>query len=427
MQIHVIKRGETLWKIAQLYSIPLTQLIQANKIPNPEKLVIGQSLVIPIWGRYHWVKSDENLYEISQKYDISVQEIVRINGITNPDEIAIGTRLYIPQKKRKLIDVGAYIDPSITAGRSVKEVGKIGNNLTFLNVFSYHINSDGTLTSLNDQKIINAAYQKSIVPLMVLTNFGNGTFSKEIASKLLNDKVLQDKVLHEAISIMKQKGYLGLDFDFEYLGAENKEKYNQFLRKASAELKKNEYFISSALAPKMRENQVGVLYEGHDYETHGNIVDFIFFMTYEWGWSGGPPMPVSPINKVRNVMEYAISKVPKNKIMMGIPLYGYDWTLPYVNGEKWAKSISPQQAIMLATKYNANIQYDIVAQAPYFKYVDKLKKEHIVWFEDARSIQAKLNFVKELGINGFFYWVMGNDFPQNWLLVQDNFIVRKRV
>ena len=427
LQIHVVKPGETLWKIAQLYSIPLIQLIQANKIPNPEKIVIGQSLVIPIWGEYHWIKPGENLFKISQNYGVSVQELIRINGIANPDKITVGMRLYIPQKKRKLINVGAYIDPSITGQRSVKEIGKIGNELTFLNVFSYHLNLNGTLSPVNDQKIINASYQKSTVPLMVLTNFDNGTFSKEIASRLFNDEVLQDKVLNEAIRIMKEKGYLGLDFDFEYLGAENREKYNQFLRKASIKLKENGYLISSALAPKVRENQVGVLYEGHDYRAHGNIVDFIFFMTYEWGWSGGPPMPVSPINKVRKVMEYAISKVPKEKIMMGIPLYGYDWTLPYIKGGKWAKSISPQEAIRLAAKYNTNIEYDDIAQAPYFKYIDEQKREHVVWFEDARSIQAKFNLVNELGIKGFFYWVLGHEFPQNWLLIQDNFVVRKKV
>jgi len=226
---------------------------------------------------------------------------------------------------------------------------------------------------------------------------------------------------------MEQKGYLGLDFDFEYLGAENRERYNQFLRKAAARLKPMGYFISSALAPKLTEDQKGILYEGHDYRAQGQIVDFIFFMTYEWGWSGGPPMAVSPIDQVRKVMELAVATVPRNKIMMGIPLYGYDWTLPYVRGGRWARSISPQQAIELAARYGVNIQYDTVAQAPFFNYTDEQGNRHEVWFEDARSIQAKFDLVKELGIRGFFYWVLGRDFPQNWLLVQDNFVVNKRV
>jgi spore germination protein len=427
VQIHVVEPGQTLWGIAQAYNFPINQLIQTNEIPNPDRLVPGQAIVIPIWGSYHWVQPGESLYLISQRYNVPVAEILRINQISNPNQIPVGLRLYIPQQPRPSIEVGAYIDPRITGEDSAQEVDEVGEHLTYLTIFSYAVNADGTLTPVEDQPSINAAYQDRVAPLMVLTNFEEGTFSQELATTILTNEVLQDKVLDEALRIMEQKGYLGLDFDFEYLGEENRERYNQFLRKARTRLKERGYFLSTALAPKLSAEQEGVLYEGHDYAAHGEIVDFIFFMTYEWGWSGGPPLAVSPINEVRRVMEYAASVVPINKIMMGIPLYGYDWTLPYVPGGQWARSISPQQAIELAARYGVAIEYDPIAQAPHFNYIDEEGNEHEVWFEDARSIQAKFNLVKELGIRGFFYWVLGREFPQNWLLIQDNFVVRKRV
>ena len=427
LQIHVVRPMESLFTIAQAYGIPMNQLIQVNEIPNPNQLVVGQTLIIPIVGKFHWVSPGESLYTISQMYNISMSELTRINQIASPAQIVPGTRLYIPPTPRPTVDVGAYIDPAVTRERSVEEINKVGEHLTFLTIFSYHINRDGTLSPLVDQPLINAAYQDDVAPLMVLANIEDGAFSTELATLLLTDEALQDKVLEESIRIMKEKGYLGLDFDLEYLGAENRERYNAFLRKAAARLRAEGFFISSALAPKTEDDQVGVLYEGHDYAAHGEIVDFIFFMTYEWGWSGGPPMAVSPINQVRRVMEYAVSRVPRNKIMMGIPLYGYDWTLPYVPGGRWAKVISPQQAIQLAAQYNVPIQYDPVAQAPHFNYQDAAGNTHEVWFEDARSIQAKFNLVKELGLRGFFYWSLGPAFPQNWLLIQDNFTVRKRV
>jgi len=427
VQIHVVRPGDTLWRISQIYNIPVNLLIESNQIQNPGNLVVGQTIVVPIWGKYHFVRPGESLYQISRLYNVPISELIRINQIGNPGNIPVGLRLYIPQSPRPTVDVGAYIDPRITGANSAQEVDKVGENLTFLQIFSYAVNRDGTLTPVIDQPSINAAYKDRVVPLMVLTNFEEGTFSTELATVILTSETIQNKVLDEALRIMEEKGYLGLDFDFEYLGAENRERYNQFLRKARVRLKEKNYFISSALAPKKSADQIGVLYEGHDYRAHGQIVDFIFFMTYEWGWSGGPPMAVSPINEVREVMEYAISEVPRNKIMMGIPLYGYDWTLPYVKGGRFARSISPQQAIALALRYGVAIQYDTVAQAPHFNYIDEQGRTHEVWFEDARSIQAKFNLVKELGIRGFFYWVLGRDFPQNWLLVQDNFVVRKRI
>jgi spore germination protein len=427
LQIHLVKTGDTLWRISQAYGVSMEELIRTNKILNPSQLVVGQTIVIPIRGRYHWVARGETLYSISRLYNISLNELIKINRIYNPNQIPIGLRLYIPQQPRPSVDVNAYIDPRMTGAASAQIVNEVGEHLTFLAIFSYAVNRDGTLTPVTDQPSINAAYGDRVVPLMVLTNFEGGTFSQELATTVLTNSNLQDKILNEAIRIMDEKGYRGLDFDFEYLGRENRERYNSFLRKARTRLKEKGYFISSALAPKLSDEQKGILYEGHDYAAHGIIVDFIFFMTYEWGWSGGPPMAVSPIDQVRKVMEYALSVVPRNKIMMGIPLYGYDWTLPYVPGGRWAKSISPQAAIQLAVRYKQDIQYDPVSQAPFFHYTDENGARHVVWFEDARSIQAKFNLVKELGLRGFFYWVLGNDFPQNWLLIEDNFTVNKRV
>jgi spore germination protein len=118
--------------------------------------------------------------------------------------------------------------------------------------------------------------------------------------------------------------------------------------------------------------------------------------------------------------------MPSRKIMMGQNLYGYDWTLPFVPGGQYAKAVSPQQAIQLASKYNEQIEYDYEAQAPHFNYIDDNSKEHTVWFEDARSIQAKFDLIKELNLRGISYWKLGLAFPQNWLLITNNFEVEKK-
>ena len=427
MQIHVVRSGETLTKIAQAYGITFQEIAEANQVPDRNRLVVGQTLVIPTYGQYHWVQPGESLWMISRRYNITVQELVRINQIQNPNNVPVGLRLYLPQKPRPTVETNAYIDPRMTRARSAEAVDKVGEQLTYLAIFSYAVNRDGNLTPVEDQPSLNAAFKDRALPLLVLTNFEEGQFSTEIATAILTNEALQDRVLNQVLRIMEEKGYRGLDFDFEYLGAENRERYVRFLQKARQLLKARGYYISAALAPKNRADQRGVLYEGHDYQAIGQVVDFIFFMTYEWGWSGGSPMAVSPLPQMRGVMEYAITVVPKAKIMMGMPLYGYDWTLPYVVGGKFARSISPQTALELAIRYGVSINYDKVSQAPWFRYTDEEGKRHEVWFEDARSMQAKFDLVKELGIRGFYYWVLGNDFPQNWLLIEDNFVVRKLI
>ncbi len=425
MQIHVISSGETLTKIAQAYGITIQEIVVANQVPDQNRLVVGQTLVIPVNGQYHWIQPGESLWTISRRYKVSIEDIVRINKIPNPNNVPVGLRLYLPQKPKQTVETNAYIDPRMTGSRSGREIDKVGEHLTYLAIFSYAVKRDGSLTAVEDKLSLTAALNDRVAPLMVLTNFEQGQFKTEIATAILTNEVLQDRVLNEALQIMGEKGYRGLDFDFEYLGVANRDRYVRFLEKARRVLKARGYFISTALAPKLRAGQRGVLYEGHDYQAIGQVVDFIFFMTYEWGWSGGEPMAVSPISQMRSVMRYAVSVVPRQKIMMGMPLYGYDWTLPYVKGGKFAKSVSPQRALELALRYGVSINYDRTSQAPWFRYTDEQGKQHEVWFEDARSVQAKFDLVKELGVRGFFYWVLGNDFPQNWLLIEDNFLVRK--
>ena len=124
-----------------------------------------------------------------------------------------------------------------------------------------------------------------------------------------------------------------------------------------------------------------------------------------------------PINKVREVLDYAITRIPAEKIYLGVPTYGYNWTLPYIKGVSRAPSISNEEAIKLASAYNAEINYDEIAESPWFNYTDEEGNVHEVWFEDARSIEAKLKLVNEYGFAGVGYWDLLRPFPQNWLVL----------
>lgn len=126
-------------------------------------------------------------------------------------------------------------------------------------------------------------------------------------------------------------------------------------------------------------------------------------------------MAVAPINNVREVVDFAVTQIPPEKITIGIPNYGYDWTLPYVKGSK-ATSLSNVKAVELAASVSAAIEYDETSQAPFFNYY-KGGVRHVVWFEDARSIKAKLALINEYKLRGGSWWNIMNFFPQNWLVV----------
>lgn len=119
-----------------------------------------------------------------------------------------------------------------------------------------------------------------------------------------------------------------------------------------------------------------------------------------------------------------MTEIPSEKILLGIPNYGYDWTLPFVQGSA-ARTISHTAAVNLALREGAEIKFDEEAQSPYFNYYDNQGREHVVWFEDARSIEAKLALVDKYNLGGVSYWTVNSYFPQNWLVLESMYNVNK--
>lgn len=428
MQIHVVQRGQSLFGISQAYGVPVSAITEANEISAEQSLVVGQALVMPIVGQYYWVQPGDSLYVIARKFGTTPQALASVNRITINQPLRVGLRLYIPPSPRRSAEINAYLEPrgDQVAPNLIQSARAASPLLTYLAPFSFRINRDGSLTAppLDDLRTI--ADQNNVTLMMVVTNLENEQFSAELGAIILNNEELQDTLLNNILRTARELNFRDIHFDIEHLRPVDREAYNRFLRKAADRIHQQGYLMSTALAPKTSAAQQGEWYTAHDYKSHGEIADFVVIMTYEWGYSGGPPMPVSPIGPVRKVLEYALTEMPANKIMMGQNMYGYDWTLPYVQGGPYARALSPQAAIDLARKNNAAIQYDYSAQAPFFNYWDAAGKQHTVWFEDARSIQAKFNLVKELGLRGISYWKLGLSFPQNWLLIEDNFQVVKR-
>lgn len=135
-------------------------------------------------------------------------------------------------------------------------------------------------------------------------------------------------------------------------------------------------------------------------------------------------MAVAPINNVRRVVEYALTRIPREKINLGIPNYGYDWPLPFVMGETAATTIGNIEAVTIAAINNVSIQFDNTAMAPFFTYTEN-GISHEVWFEDVRSMQAKFDLVKEYQLKGMGYWQIMRLFRGNWLLLADQFQIVK--
>ncbi len=421
MFIYVVKQGDTLWSIAAKFRVSLRELIDLNKLPDNNKLVIGMALLIP--ARAHTVMPGESLYKIANMYGVSVQDLATANNITDPNNIAVGTNLTLPQRPRPPVYVNGFI--YIYGEEAAPIVRENGRLLTYLSPFAYQIKEDGTLEPVNDGPALQAARAENVIPMMAVTNFSATSRGINLAHAVLSDTAIVDKTISSIINVMKQKGYKGVNIDFENVRPDDRENYNRFMQTAVNRLHPLGYFVSSSLAPKTSAEQAGLLYEAHDYAAHGRIADFVVLMTYEWGARKGPARAISPLNEIKRVLDYAVTVIPRDKIFFGFQLYARDWTLPFVQGTS-AKTFSAQEAVRLAVEHGSAIRYDTLAQSPFFRYTDSAGKLHEVWFEDARSAQAKFDTVKDYGLRGISYWALGYPFPQNWVLLENNFTVQKR-
>lgn len=469
MIIHTVRSGESLWTIANFYHVSTSDIIQVNELSNPNRLVIGQALVIPTEDTYHIVRPGESLWSIAQSYGIttqvilernqladpnridpgdvlyitaprhvvrpgetlwliaqqygvSLQTLMKINDIEDPNLIFPGNVLMIPIRPRRVVDVNGFI--YLLGEQAAPIVRDVGQHLTYVSPFAYRIREDGDLEQIQDLPAINAAYAENAVPMMAITNFTSTELGENLAHAVLSNNETVENLLDNIIRTMDQKGYMGLNIDFENVLPDDRENYNRFIQRAVDRLHPLGYFVSSSLAPKVSAEQTGLLYTAHDYPAHGRILDWVVLMTYEWGYRLGPPRAISPVNEIRRVLDYAVSVMPRVKIFLGFQIYARDWVLPHVRGQE-AETFSNKQALERAIRYGARIQFDEVAQSPFYRYWDAQGRQHEVWFEDARSAQAKFDLVKEYNLGGISYWALGYPFPENWALLEDNFTIRK--
>ena len=424
MVIHVVRPGESLSSVAREYGVPLSQLAVDNGLQNDPRLVVGQALVVQFPQQVHTVQPGESLSSIARQYGMSLRQLYRNNPILGGGPVLYpGQTLVISYEgaTEGVLSVNGYAYPFIDKDLLQSTVPY----LTFLTPFTYGFTPDGTLVDLDDGVLIAMAKAGGAAPLMHLSTLtGEGGFSNELAHLALTQPAVQDTLVDNLEAMLVQKGYRGLDVDFEYVYAEDAGAYAAFLGRLTERLNPLGYPVIAALAPKIAADQPGTLYEGHDFAAIGAAVNQVLLMTYEWGYTYGPPMAVAPLPNVRQVVEYALSVIPASKIWLGVPLYGYDWPLPFVQGRTKAQSISPQEAVARAVRYGVDIQYSEQAQAPWYRYTDGYGITHEVWFEDARSIQAKLALIPEYGLYGVGYWNLMRPFPQNWRVLNALYRIR---
>ncbi len=241
MEIYVVKEGDTVDSIAQEYGIMVSSLIFDNQLSYPYALAIGQALLV------------------SAGPSPSPAYPAYVNGYAYP---------FISQDV--LDDTLPY--------------------LTSLSVFSYGFTTEGELVppALDDDFMIRSALNLNVRPILTLTPFGpDGNFNNYLITSIVNNETAQNRLIENLLKILDEKGFQGVDIDFEYILAADRIPFAEFVAKTRDTLAPYGYHVSVALAPKTSDMQSGLLYAGKDYGLLGAAADSVLLMTYEWGYTYG--------------------------------------------------------------------------------------------------------------------------------------------
>ncbi|MDF2843431.1 MAG: hypothetical protein K0R00_1857 [Herbinix sp.] len=429
MEIYVVQPEDTLVDIARKYGVTVEKLAADNGLPYPYNLITGQALVITYPKTTHVISEGETIESIADRYQVSVMQILRNNPYLSDREfIYPGESLVISYNTKKTITTNGFAYPFIKMETLIKTLP----NLTYLSIFNYTVHESGNISTFHDDTdILNAARQYGTIPLLFLTTLTyQGEPNIELTYRVLLDEEYQSGMMDQFISIMKQKGYYGVNLILNNLTKENQLLYQNLLRKAQEKLQAaNLLFFVTVNYSLVEEDGTSVI-EDIDYLTLSQNTQNLTFINLTWGSIDSPPEPVSDINYIRMLVDFVVNTVPPEKIVIGAPVIGYDWELPYVKGRSSITSLTINSTYSLAYQVGAIIEFDEASQTPYYYYNRfgfELPSQHIVWFVDARSIDGLCKIIIDKNLNGSGVWNIMIYYTQLWTIINAEFDVIKLI
>ena len=284
------------------------------------------------------------------------------------------------------------------------------DKFTWVSPTWYEVGWTGYITErVFDQKLVSTSRNNSVKIIPLIANKG---FNSEIGHSILANPEVRDKVIEHIVEITSSRNYDGINIDFEGIDPNDREKLIEFVCLLSSKLHSLGKEVSIDVPAKTYKT-----YEGwsgaYDYAKLAECADYLVIMAYDYHWSGGEPGPISPLDWYKKVIEYTLKVVPREKIIIGIPVYGYDWTI----GKKGV-GVSYKECIEIAENYNVTIKFDNISGEAVFHYTDTSGKKHEVWFNTAESARLCIEIAQSYGINRIAFWRAGMEDPKFWEFIK---------
>lgn len=307
-----------------------------------------------------------------------------------------------PTGKKEVLGYVEDLDPS-----SANSVANYSGFMSTIATFTYKITPWGGLTGSTPYNTIKLAKSRGLRPLALIHNY-NGSFDPALANSVLGLPDNRRNLINNLVSTVRDNGYAGVNIDIESIYKSDRGNYVTFLRELKQAFTPYGFTVTVAIPAKDYDNQWNSWSNGYDYQGIGQVADQVVIMTYDENWGGTGP--VASLPWVNRVVNYAVTQMPRNKILLGLATYGYDYPGGSSYGMKYIENtIIPGWG----GQANWNSQYN----EPFYTYWHN-GTEHTIWYEDESSNAFKLNLVNQYNLGGIAIWRLGYENQSFWNTVR---------
>lgn len=423
MDIYVVQPGDTVNSIADQFNLPYEKIVHDNNISVDYGIVNGQIIILAYPTRTYKVQQGDTLKSIADANGLSIIQLLQNNpSLSDRDYLNIGEELIISYEKREEpLEVNTFCFSFINHDILIKMLPY----LTYITIANYRVTPYAKIESPDDSFIIQKAKEYGVAPIMMISTAseqGRGGFG--ISHKIFNDPDLQNELINNIIYYLRAKGLYGINFGFVQVIPEDLQNYVNFIIQTTKILQSEGYQVHVTLFPTTFGFKTDGTNDIPYYSQLGQVADRLILQSFTWASANIYSFERTTNPFLERYIQYAITQIPVEKILLGYTRIAYDWELPYVEGESPVTALANYQALALANQIGIDLGFNEFHVTPYFRYyTDGI--EHFVWFKDARSLNAELDLIDKYNLRGISIWNTMDFTPQLWVTINSQYDATK--
>jgi len=334
---------------------------------------------------------------------------------TKPPEAEAGATRDSVLGSEKRVVMGFYTDPEGPTPGSKESMIKNAKLLDEVAFFWYSFDATGKVTPSGkvDLKIKETAQKNGSKAYALVHNMnltGTVGFDANLAHRVLSNPAIRANLVTNLVNLTTKDGWDGISVDVEKTPPGDRNNFSAFVAELGKALKAKDKVLNISIPAKFVDYPSDLWSGAYDYAAIGKSADQIILMTYDEHGLGTTQGPVASEGWVDRVIKYAVGKIPKEKIVMGLPVYSFDWG---TNKPTMPDYLSYAQTVERSKKHGVEILTDPSAKVPQFSYTANGVR-HEVYFENIASLRAKMDNALKHKLHGVTIWRLGMEDPAIW-------------